>query len=60
MAEKDLKDLVDAYRVVLRDVARWRREAINDSEEFEKRDRLLIKLESIALDAIPGHGLVNI
>lgn len=54
------KDLVEAYRIVLQNVARWRREALNDPEEFENRDRFLIKLESITLAAIPGRGLVSI
>lgn len=50
--------LTEAYRLVLLDVARWRREALSDPEEYEKRDRFLLKLESIAIDSMPGRGLI--
>jgi len=40
--------VLGAYRVVFRDVAQWRHEALDTHEEFSRRDRFLSELETIA------------
>jgi hypothetical protein len=46
----------DAYAVALQATANWRREALSDPDEYERRDRLLRKLELAMLDVTGPLG----
>lgn len=46
----DADTVADAFRIVLQQVANWRREALREPGEYDRRDRLLRELEQIGLD----------
>lgn len=52
-------DLAKAFRIVLQGVAKWRHEALGDHEEYETRDRFLLKLETLARAQTLGRGSVS-
>lgn len=46
------QELIRAFELVLRQVAVWRHSAMDDPEEFERRDLILLQLEAIAREAM--------
>lgn len=48
--------LAEAFRVLLLEVARWRPQALEDPEEYARRDRILLQLEQVAGDVVPIAG----